>query len=154
MLYLLLTCFADVLYLLLTCFTCQRAMNCYLGGMNGERADWGTAGMCPRTTIYVLIILYMCPHIYFYILVLILLYISLLIHSRNFIFLYQTSYEDVTEADFFFTRISSAQLLHECLELSPDDGPCKAILSYVESTASADGRAPSSWQGFRALTEK
>jgi hypothetical protein len=53
MLCLLLTCFADILYLLLTCFTFQRAMNCYLGGINGECADWQIAGICVLILPYV-----------------------------------------------------------------------------------------------------
>ncbi len=144
---------ADMLYFLLTCFTFQRAMNCYLGGMNGESADWGTAGMCPHTTICVLIILYMCPHTFIFFSSYYYIYRSSYIHG--ILFSYIKLHVKMSQRLIFFSPwISSAQLLHECLELRPDDGPCKAILSYVESNALADGRAPSSWQGFRALTEK
>eukprot|EP00287_Rhodomonas_sp_CCMP768_P032076 CAMPEP_0202853512 /NCGR_PEP_ID=MMETSP1389-20130828/90520_1 /ASSEMBLY_ACC=CAM_ASM_000865 /TAXON_ID=302021 /ORGANISM="Rhodomonas sp., Strain CCMP768" /LENGTH=242 /DNA_ID=CAMNT_0049532061 /DNA_START=1 /DNA_END=729 /DNA_ORIENTATION=- len=47
----------------------------------------------------------------------------------------------------------AAQVFKQCLSVKPNDGPCVAILKYIEEKA-VDGHAPESWKGFRPLEEK
>jgi len=57
---------------------------------------------------------------------------------------------DGSQADWNTARV----LLEACLETRPQDGPTKAILEYMSSTANPDGSQPQSWQGYRSLDKK
>lgn len=47
------------------------------------------------------------------------------------------------------------QLLKDCQQMNPEDGPTKTIMNVIETTCVRPGyNAPANWQGFRSLTEK
>ena len=48
---------------------------------------------------------------------------------------------------------SAKEMFEKCLESKPDDGPTKTLLAVIQELG-VNGKAPESWAGFRALTEK
>jgi len=46
------------------------------------------------------------------------------------------------------------RIFESCSEELPNDGPLKKIISFIQENATEEGKAPSTWQGWRLLADK
>ena len=68
-------------------------------------------------------------------------------HDRHFSKKFAEAYNSYIMGDW----ATAEDMLSQCLKIKPKDGPSLTLKAFIEEL---NGAAPTSWQGFRELTEK